>query len=98
MVTGITYHSENSRDDNNLPTSFIMVVTSQRDGVLFEDNTYTFKKSKSKLVDRIRANGDVIFNLLGDGDVAYCGKTKSFTFTGPKGTFFAKFVTYKKGV
>lgn len=72
-------------------TRYNMVVTNGVETLFVSEKT-SARKTKSALVKMLQSNGDDIFNLVGDGEISWDSRSKTFVFTGDKGTFYAKFL------
>jgi hypothetical protein len=72
-------------------TRYNLVVTSAASTVFTSVGT-SARKTKGALVNMMQDNCDAILDIVGDGSVKWNTRSKSFTFTSDKGTFYAKFI------
>ena len=72
-------------------TRYNLVLTNATSTLFTSDGT-SVRKTKGSLVNMMQDNCDAILDIVGDGEVKWNTRSKSFTFTGDKGTFYAKFI------
>ena len=88
MLVPTNFHPVHSIDNDNVATSYRLIITGSSEKVVFVGKVTTQRNTKRGLVAMLQDAGDDLFDIVGDGAVQY--KSKAFVFSGANGTFFAK--------